>query len=680
MGDFASFQIANFEQILLQIDTFQTLLSSEFESLLWQNMILEKNEASNCIKLAFQKKSECGLKVLESELFSNSNRMLSLIENTNSSFYSLSQSDLLYLLKMDSLAINEEKLYNALKIWCTNNSESQSFEERMFPFLAHIRFPMMSFDFLLNNIMPIKDKLFANNDDFLFIIVYKLNLLFNTKSNDIKLCCSHVPRIYNEANKQSEMSMDARLIQLSAENKLLRSKLQKQQKKKRKSTKTESMENAIDSLSSSGRKRTRSVTNQFASFEHEVAVQNKRNSHKNKKAEDSIDLAQRQKHLKQVSESVIKTVQDLQMGNSSVNFIVKANEDNQANKDIFEQMRKKLTDRKEKVKTAHQRKLEKEKEERLQKERELKEMEETKKRIKEEAKKLKEQKKKRKKKMQKIVKKEDEQQNNEENEKEEVTEDKIIEQNDDDQIQNELNRLNEEMNHNQDENVANEQENESVVVAVENDYGYSTVHDAYKKYFGVHNAECTAAPKLLLFAKKNGISGVTFANANKYLKARKKDLNAVSLEDLANTKQPQIRNNNNADHEEEHDIISPKTDNENGADSDGSVHSGHSEHYQAETMSSDQTKADTPPITITQSMIDKHKTPTPEAPLQHETDDNKNNDNNDDDDVKQQQEVKKKSNLEVKPKKKKKKKTLFVAAEMLGKLKKATLYTRFELP
>merc|ERR1712228_236610 len=47
---------------------------------------------------------------------------------------------------------------------------------------------------------------------------------------------------------------------------------------------------------------------------------------------------------------------------------------------------------------------------------------------------------------------------------------------------------------------------------------------------------------------------------------------------------------------------------------------------------------------------------------------------------KQQQEVKKKSNLEVKPKKKKKKKTLFVAAEMLGKLKKATLYTRFELP
>merc|ERR1712228_617755 len=144
--------------------------------------------------------------------------------------------------------------------------------------------------------------------------------------------------------------------------------------------------------------------------------------------------------------------------------------------------------------------------------------------------------------------------------------------------------------------------------------------------------------------------------ANKYLKAQKKDLNAVSLEDLANTKQPQIQNNNNADHEEEHDIISPKADNENGADSDGSVHSGHSEHYQAETMSSDQTKADTPPITITQSMTDKHKTPTPEAPLQHETDDNKNNnDNNDDDDVKQQQEVKKKSNLEVKPKKKKKK-------------------------
>merc|ERR1712228_568083 len=267
------------------------------------------------------------------------------------------------------------------------------------------------------------------------------------------------------------------------------------------------------------------------------------------------------------------------------------------------------------------------------------------------------------------------------NEKEEVTEDKIIEQNDDDQIQNELNRLNEEMNHNQDENVANEQENESVVVAVENDYGYSTVHDAYKQYFGVHNAECTAAPKLLLFAKKNGISGVTFANANKYLKARKKDSNAVSLEDLANTKHPQIQNNNNADHEEEHDIISPKAENENGADSDGSVHSGHSEHYQAETISSDQTKADTPPITITQSMTDKHKTPTPEAPLQHETDDNKNNnDNNDDDDVKQQQEVKKKSNLEVKPKKKKKKKTLFVAAEMLGKLKKATLYTRFELP
>merc|ERR1712130_664792 len=141
--------------------------------------------------------------------------------------------DLLYLLKMDSLAINEEKLYNALKIWCSNNSETQSFEKRMFPFLAHIRFPMMSIDFLLNNIMPIKDKLFANSDDFLFIVVYKMNILFNRKSNNIKLCCSRNPRIYNEENKELELSLDARLIQLSAENKLLRSKL-----KKRKSTKT----------------------------------------------------------------------------------------------------------------------------------------------------------------------------------------------------------------------------------------------------------------------------------------------------------------------------------------------------------------------------------------------------------------------------------------------------------
>merc|ERR1712107_228086 len=133
----------------------------------------------------------------------------------------------------------------------------------------------------------------------------------------------------------------------------------------------------------------------------------------------------------------------------------------------------------------------------------------------------------------------------EENEDKNVNQDDDEENgNDDEKIQNELDRLNEQMN--------NDQKEEPIEnnVAVENDYGYAAVHAAFKQYFAANDAECTAAPKLLLFAKKNGISGVTFANSNKYLKARKNDPSATlpSNADAPPAIQPQqqhIPNNGN---------------------------------------------------------------------------------------------------------------------------------------
>ena len=82
--------------------------------------------------------------------------------------------------------------------------------------------------------------------------------------------------------------------------------------------------------------------------------------------DDSLDFGRRDRgkhHIKQVSTSVINSVDNLEAGSNTVNFLIKfAEEDSKESQDLFEQMRKKMTDRSTKVKRAGQRKKEKEEE------------------------------------------------------------------------------------------------------------------------------------------------------------------------------------------------------------------------------------------------------------------------------------------------------------------------------
>merc|ERR1711997_67669 len=201
-----------------KVDIYGKLLSSNFESLLWKYIISDKfmSYLPGLIKLAFKFEKEynndCGIKTLESEMFNNSNRISSIIGANKSSFYSLSESQLLYIIQLDSLAINEEKLYNAIKIWCEKDMKSskkskkssktfKTYQQRMAMFIPYIRFPLMSINFLLNTILPIKDTLFTNSDDLLYIMIYKINLTLNISKKKYefdfdKLCCSYQARIY----------------------------------------------------------------------------------------------------------------------------------------------------------------------------------------------------------------------------------------------------------------------------------------------------------------------------------------------------------------------------------------------------------------------------------------------------------------------------------------------------
>ncbi len=45
------------------------------------------------------------MNILNSEMFNNYNRMSSIIENNKSSFYSLNQKQLIYMIKLDMLAV-----------------------------------------------------------------------------------------------------------------------------------------------------------------------------------------------------------------------------------------------------------------------------------------------------------------------------------------------------------------------------------------------------------------------------------------------------------------------------------------------------------------------------------------------------------------------------------------------
>ena len=157
----------------------------------------------------------------------------------------------------------------------------------MRPFISHIRFPLMSINYLLQTILPLKDKIFVHQDDFLYIMIYKINLTVNISASkgqqeykfDLRhLCCSYEPRIYDNNDdkhgQESSISLDEQLMRLSAENKLLKhknnelkeknhklkAKIQKEKEKRKQSTASVTSPKQSENTR---RKNTRSATNMF---------------------------------------------------------------------------------------------------------------------------------------------------------------------------------------------------------------------------------------------------------------------------------------------------------------------------------------------------------------------------------------------------------------------------------
>eukprot|EP01083_Nonionella_stella_P006455 18752_1 len=723
--DFDAIQMSNFEETLFKIDIYGALLSDGFESEIWKHIICDKfiSYLAMIMKLAFKfynkHKKECGVEVLQKEIFCNYNRMSSISANHKSSFYSLSQSQLLYIVKLDSLAMNEEKLYSAVYTWCHKRikKNKESIWDKLSIFVPFIRFPLMSMGFLCSEILPKKDQIFANAHDLLYVLIYKINVtqpLDNKKHKFVfdmeKLCCAYKPRSYAQ-NETENMSLDARLMKVSDDNQVLRQQNvilnQKNHKLKAKIAKLRDKKSGDmddDVFAARAKKgRQRSVTNSFAPS-HLAAVHAKQASivagnRKHSRADD--DLEDRQKHIKQISKSVVAQVQDLEVGSSAVKFMVPFTpEQTVESQDLFAQMRKKMTDR-SKGKSAHQRKLEKQQKEEAIREEQKREMEETKRRLREEAKKMNKRGKKTKKKPRKrasnhpdnttMVIREDVVQNcedeiletmhrDDEEEDEyasdiepipeytdEMDEDdhdedviQVAQANDDDAKTDAIHKENDAINAIEDSLTVKPKAQAQPQIqskevdtddqrydVIGNNYGYPQIHNAMKLYYNARDTECTNPTHLILFAKKQAIPGVTFASANKYFKARRNDANVMPIHVEIAAEQ----------HQQEHGA------NESDA-------SGHS----AEEI------VESPPITITQSATDRRKAQTPPHVV---------------DDVKQQRDqntlpapvmtkaqsagTRRKSNPKLDGKKKKKKK-LLVAAEMMGKLKKNTNYTRFETP
>ena len=210
--------------------------------------------------------------------------------------------------------------------------------------------------------------------------------------------------------------------------------------------------------------------------------------------------------------------------------------------------------------------------------------------------------------------------------------------------------------------------------AMEDDLGYPRIHDAFKRYTAHKEETCTNPTHLILFAKKTGLVGVTFAAANKYFKARK-NANA-SRSPARKQSRPKPRAS-----------IGRRDDGFSSSDSDESGHSAH-EHGKDELPDA---AAPAPtvesPIVVTQS---NEQEAVAGAQLNLDVADEEKEVEPQEDEAELASSPRltpepvptaDKSGSGGSPRKKKKKRKLMVAAaEQMGRLKKVTNYTRFAAP
>merc|ERR1719334_103516 len=185
---------------------------------------------------------ECGLKVIERELYGDSERMSLITTSMESSFWTLTSDEMAVIMECDAVALSEETLFNALKRWSSkkqsqseaSDHDHQSWLQRMRRFVPMLRFPMMSMQFLVDDILPIHSELFAENDDFLHIVLYKMCIqqkqcdVERVDADRFKLCCSCNPRSSSPIDLESTVNLplDVRIVALCAENDKLRAQIE----------------------------------------------------------------------------------------------------------------------------------------------------------------------------------------------------------------------------------------------------------------------------------------------------------------------------------------------------------------------------------------------------------------------------------------------------------------------
>ena len=154
------------------------------------------------LSLKAERGDDRGLRALESELFADSERMSAVTASAESSFWALTAEQMVYLAECDGLALAESALFGALKRWCLarcgQSGDGRPWEHWMKPFVPLLRFPMMSTQSLLDDVLPVHGQLFAENDHFLHIVLYKM--CAEQRQSDLdgpfpfKLCCPSTPR------------------------------------------------------------------------------------------------------------------------------------------------------------------------------------------------------------------------------------------------------------------------------------------------------------------------------------------------------------------------------------------------------------------------------------------------------------------------------------------------------
>ena len=194
---------------------YSKLLQPNLSSRLWSHIIFSNYESSLswvidiCSKFSELYSKDTGNKILQSDIFSNRNRLTPLLSSNHSSFYRITLQQMMDLLQMDCIAVNEEYLFDSVITWCqqyhkkkmsdpkikkSNNfinpaliSKSTDVEEMMdndtYSFekwedlleimIQFMRFPIMKTEYLLRKVMPYRE-LFPK-DQFLNLLAFKLS-------------------------------------------------------------------------------------------------------------------------------------------------------------------------------------------------------------------------------------------------------------------------------------------------------------------------------------------------------------------------------------------------------------------------------------------------------------------------------------------------------------------------